>query len=228
MKDKICYIMVLIGQYKEKFAMSKKYDLFFLLISLTSVFFTFVFALPVITRVIIILTLSFMGFIVWIIGLIKSRKVTFNGGVGFGIFLLNILIVLWGIQSIIASDNYNYSSKLIGVKVPRTAQLLEKIEDHGGFHGDGESYLVFKLSDTELLQVKTQILKNGDWLNLPLQGSPLDKGSLFKVYGNHEIPLIARKGFYYFTANKDHNYGNFTFSILDYDNKTLYILRVDT
>lgn len=214
--------------------MSKKYDLFFLLLSFTAILCLFVFGLPVITRVIVILVLSFSGFIIWTIGMLKNRKITVNGGVGLVLFLLDILIVVWGIQSIIASDNFNYAKKLIEVNVPRTAQLLEKVEDHGGAGGDGQSYLVFKLNDTDLSQVKTEILKNKDWAKLPLQGGALYNSDLFTkrgIYGSNrsrDIPIRVSNGFYYFTANKDANYGNFTFSLLDYDNKILYILRVDT
>lgn len=214
--------------------MSNKHDLIFFLLSLFSLSFVFVFSLSVATRSVIILMFSFAGLIIWVIGLKKKRKVTTKGIIGFVVFLLDIFIAIYMVKSIIATDNYNYAQKLTEIKVPRTAQLLEKVEEHGGFLGYGESYMVFQLNDKELSQLKTKILKNANWNALPLKGIALQNSRYFtkEHYTNskrmRDIPVDSTNGFYYFDGHIDGFSKNFTFSLLDAKSKTLYIFREDT
>ncbi|MGH4137680.1 hypothetical protein [Clostridium sp.] len=182
--------------------MSKRYELFFVLLSLIILLLLFLFPVLGIIKVIIIVVLSVTGIIIWI-------------------------------RMIISPDSYNYAKKLIEIKVPRTAKLVEEIEEHGGFSGDGKSYLVFNLNEKEASQVKTQIFKNKNWVKLPLQGIALEKSKIFikeGYFGSNrmrDMPINGTNGAYYFNGSEEINYCDFTFSFLDYQNKILYILRVD-
>lgn len=60
------------------------------------------------------------------------------------------LLVWWGT---LPPDPIDYISEQLGIDLPR-GEVLENVETHGGFHGDGETYVVIQLEEdiSEILQ----------------------------------------------------------------------------
>ena len=123
--------------------------------------------------------------------------------------------------------------------------------DHGGFLGDGESYVIIKLNEKGKKEFLKEAKKNNKWSNMPLpekyqkivfggEFDNVDYGDGYFEDGGH-IPRDIKNGIYYFRdryaekypkeadvdINERYSY-NFTISILDLDRNKLYIYDLDT
>ena len=141
-----------------------------------------------------------------------------------------------------------YVEKTTGAKVS-DAKLVFHEDTHGGFHGDGDTLMVFDCSKAgEEFESSLSA-----WRELPMSdklyyalfdqradmGEPL--GRLFARFGieyDHDTPAV-KDGLYYFenrhfrAKNRDdenlsfHSW-NFTFAVYDRETKKLYYMEVDT
>ncbi len=82
-------------------------------------------------------------------------------------FILVILSLFLG-----AFGNQQLANQLNTANVSQTLQLalaqgtiVENVDTHGGFHGDGESLKVWKFDDNSMLE---QIQVDSEWKELPL------------------------------------------------------------
>ena len=82
-------------------------------------------------------------------------------------FILVILSLLLGI-----SGNRQLANQFSMANMSQTLQvalaqgiMIENIDTHGGFHGDGQSLTIWKFDDNSILE---QILTDPDWKELPM------------------------------------------------------------
>ncbi len=168
-------------------------------------------------------------------------------------FILVILSLFLG-----ASGNQQLANQLNTANVSQTLQvaltqgtIVENVDTHGGFHGDGESLTVWKFDDNSMLE---QIQADFDWEELPLtenleallHGVVYDNGlSVNQVgpyvdFSEEQLPHI-QNGYYYFVdrqaeSEQQHSDAqvmerasfNFSIAIYDTDTDTLYYVEVDS
>lgn len=141
-----------------------------------------------------------------------------------------------------------YVEKTTGAKLSY-AKLVFHEDDHGGFHGDGDTLMVFDCSEAGE-EFESSL---SEWRELPMSdklyyalfnqradmGEPL--GRLFARFGieyDHDTPAV-KDGLYYFEnrhdrakrrddENLDFHSWNFTFAVYDRETKKLYYIEVDT
>lgn len=127
--------------------------------------------------------------------------------------------------------------------------VLENVDTHGGFHGDGEAYMMIRFPDGAL---QTQIGANGYWKPLPLTenlsaalyGSNDGHTSRAPMWRDENGGPITDKvvnGYYFFLDRHDQSTDptddaqlftrasyNFTLAVYDTDTHTLYYFELDT
>lgn len=156
-----------------------------------------------------------------------------------------IAILLTGCSSNGDSDIKNDVSKALGVDVS-SAEISESIDTHGGFHGDGTTFVSMEITDEATAEkIKTE------WNELPLTenltalvyGVKEDTSSIGPYVtedGETLFPQIEN-GYYYFNdRHSESNDGsddadvlnrhsfNFIISIFDTDTNRLYYCKFDT
>ncbi|NBI07841.1 hypothetical protein [Senegalia massiliensis] len=162
-----------------------------------------------------------------------------------------ILITIIFITACSSSDLTKEISLTTGINF-LDGRILKNVDSHGGFHGDGTTYIEIMFSDKENESIIRSIENNDRWGKLPLTDdlniALYGKGSSSQFIG----PLVTNdegKGFfptvengYYFfidrySESKDkkddtsiinRNSFNFTIAIYDKDSKTLYYCELDT
>jgi len=168
-------------------------------------------------------------------------------------FILVILSLLLGI-----SGNRQLANQFSMANMSQTLQvalaqgiMIENVDTHGGFHGDGQSLAVWKFDDNSALE---QILTDSDWKELPmtdnlealLYGVVYDTGlSITEIgpcvdFSEEQLPQI-QNGYYYFVdrqaeSEMQHSDAqimeraslNFSIALYDVDTDTLYYIEVDT
>lgn len=129
--------------------------------------------------------------------------------------------------------------------------MIENVDTHGGFHGDGQSLAVWKFDDNSMLE---QIQADPDWKEMPLTdnleallyGVVYDNGmSITEIgpcvdFSEEQLPRI-QNGYYYFVdrqAEPEVQHSdvqimerpslNFSIALYDIDTNTLYYIEVDT
>lgn len=131
----------------------------------------------------------------------------------------------------------------------RDGTLVSQQDSHGGFHGDGETFMEIRFSDD---RCANNIQKNGAWKTLPLSKNVtalvygLEDGEYRigpMIHDQEGKPLIpsVQNGYYYFmdrsseskdkydeTEVLDRGSFNFTVAIYDTDTNTLYYMELDT
>lgn len=141
-----------------------------------------------------------------------------------------------------------YVEKTTGAKVS-DAKLVFHEDDHGGFHGDGDTLMVFDCSEAGE-DFKSSL---SEWRELPMSdklyyalfdqradmGEPLGRlFARFDIEYDHDTPAV-KDGLYYFEnrhnraksrddENLDFHSWNFTFAVYDRETKKLYYIEVDT
>ena len=164
-------------------------------------------------------------------------------------FILVILSLLLGI-----SGNRQLANQFSMANMSQTLQvalaqgiMIENIDTHGGFHGDGQSLTVWN-------SILEQILTDPDWKELPMTdnleallcGVVYDTGlSITEIgpcvdFSEEQLPQI-QNGYYYFVdrqaeSEMQHSDAqimeraslNFSIALYDVDTDTLYYIEVDT
>lgn len=156
---------------------------------------------------------------------------------------VGVLIVVMGCF-IRSGDSQNYFhrqiSESLGIDVEK-AEIVEQMDDHSGFHGDGCTYAVLSFPDEEL---EAQISAPGGWKQLPLTD---DLTTL--IYGTRTEtaatgPFIGvtmprvEEGYYFFYDRLNERYTdvavltlgsyNYTIGIYDSARNLLYYCEYDT
>lgn len=139
-------------------------------------------------------------------------------------------------------------SESLKLKIPENIDI-EYEDSHGGFHGDGETIAIIKFTESQGDKILSDILKKGEWENLPLSESLellMYGGEMNEIKYNFnladqlDMPVIENG--YYFFINRHPDSGsekgdflifnqgsfNFTIGIYDVDTQTMYYLEFDT
>lgn len=134
-------------------------------------------------------------------------------------------------------DVKNEVSKTLDLDVS-DGTVISSSDTHGGFHGDGTTYIALQFPEEELSDTLKQ---NRAWHEFPLSdtlttlvyGKKEEQSQtgpfLTDDDGNTLIPEI-KNGYYYFKDrnNNGGNSFNFTAAFYDTDSNTLYFCELDT
>lgn len=160
-----------------------------------------------------------------------------------GTLLLTIIISGCSIET-----NQDYIEKQINIEIPDVLNI-EYMDDHGGFHGDGEKFAKIVFDNKNGLDILSQIEKSNRWnklpltenLNLIMYGGVKDNIEYsYNLAEKSEIPEI-KNGYWYFIDRHseslhpekdnelfDRHSFNFTIAMYDTNNNTLYYFEFDT
>jgi hypothetical protein len=168
------------------------------------------------------------------------------------IFLALALIGIGIYWFLVRPNAYKYDNSyksLIGINLPASSTVLRNEDGHGGFHGDGESYLEIQLTKDGVEKFISDAKETQRWFTFPL---PEDVKII--LYGgdyggtsyhideiSKTIPKDIKNGIYFFRDRFAENYPeekdksiysrgayNVTISILNFDTNKLYIYELDT
>lgn len=147
-------------------------------------------------------------------------------------------------------DTKTTISKFMGIDI-RSCQILQEQDSHGGFHGDGQTYVELKATKAEFNKIVGNMTSK--WKDFPLT-----ENLSALVYGTEtetkkQLPLIIdekenvslipmiENGYYYFqdrfADSSDpaddsqlfkRNSWNFTLVMLDKDQNKIYYIKYDT
>lgn len=154
--------------------------------------------------------------------------------------LILALLILAGCGS---KSSQKIVTEALGIDASGGKEVIHT-DDHGGFHGDGISYIVLEDEEGAILEA---ILRDNRWKITPLDvvsevlayGKTMPDGSQWEpVFMEDRQPLIPKieKG-YYLLIDRHHNktedilsrYSyNLTFSIYDLESQKLYFVALDT
>ena len=146
-----------------------------------------------------------------------------------------------------SKTDWRISSKLVNVPIPRDAKVLQSSDTHGAM-GDGIYFVVFQFTADQYMEFLNILSENGSWPDLPMSYDMNKfifgerKGSeRYGGYCEDKIPRITRHGKYFFRDKSIENIPqyngisifdrpskNFIFSLLDSDNKKLYLIKYDS
>lgn len=149
-----------------------------------------------------------------------------------------MIVVLAGCQS------YEEISMMLGADVSK-AEVISKIDFHGGFHGDGERYLEFQFADDTF---ENTIKKDNTWHALPLQDDSIEALLYGKNIGEITYGPYLQEAFpkveegYYFFYDRHTESGdpfdtskvlgrssmNVTVALYDSEKDLLYFVEMDT
>jgi hypothetical protein len=98
--------------------------------------------------------------------------------------------------------------------------------------GWGEVFLVFEFGNEEIESVEREVSRNQSWTRLPLKAEDLINSKYFikeNIHSNriHDIPISATEGYYFYKGNifANSNKLEYTFALLDKNNKKFYVLK---
>lgn len=159
-----------------------------------------------------------------------------------------VLIILSIIAGCSAKSNQAYIAEQIKIKMPK-ALNIEHADDHGGFHGDGKRFAKIEFDDNNGLNIISQIENSDRWNEVPLTenlnlimygGTKNNVEYGYRFAEKLGIPEI-KNGYWHFNDRHskstnpesdiglfDRNSFNFTLSMYDADNNTLYYFEFDT
>ncbi len=137
--------------------------------------------------------------------------------------------------------NADYVAEELGITISN-AEEITNIENHGGFHGDGQTYIVLQFSDDSLIK---QIEKSEEWLPFPMSdvaseiayGKENGYASFFPRGDDDNSVLPKIQNGYYLLRDRQENVPedilnrysvNFTMAICDADTNLLYFLEMAT
>lgn len=173
---------------------------------------------------------------------VRRRQIAIIAGLGIcflaiGLLALSLLIRLTRLSE------HDRASRLIQTALDRNVQLIEYYDDHGGFHGDGSTWIVFAFSPEEQSKFIQAIRRRTDWHQLPLAQQLQKLGRILQPDGDTKLPTRLSHGYYYFhdfqpewypdyedTRRPVHDRSsyNFVVAIFDVENHMLYIYNLDT
>lgn len=144
-------------------------------------------------------------------------------------------------------DPVDVVAEALGVKLPRS-EVLETVETHGGFHGDGETYVVIRFDEDV-----SSLLQGNYWHSLPLSENVstvfYGRETESMTYGAHLtdengdpiLPQIENGCYYFYDRNSQSTDPaddsdlfipgrsfNYTAAVYDADTRTLYYFKFDT
>ena len=148
-----------------------------------------------------------------------------------------------------AVTEHEIISQELGIDVAK-GQMQVYTDDHGGFHGDGETYAEIRFSDDDFLR---SIQNHPEWSPLPftpnlqivVYGGTLPSGDSWSSFIKDEadqprIPTLSN-GYFFFRDRQSRGQNqnddarifdrlsmNFTLAIYDTDTRTLYFYALDT
>ena len=157
------------------------------------------------------------------------------------VFILVIGIFTTGCQEVSQLEKLKSISKILGVDISGGTLVLS-LDNHGGFLGDGTTFIKIKFTDNICIQ---QIQKSNVWHTLPFTENLmafLDSASflLSDDAGNPRIPTIENGYYCFFDRHPEsknsrddselmHRYSyNITLALYDADANILYYLEIDT
>lgn len=161
---------------------------------------------------------------------------------------VSLIIVLTACTS---KNNVRYLSKVLGINMSG-GKIVEYTDTHGGFHGDGDTYIKVEFDDKTSMAIVDELSNDLNW-----NGLPLSDNLYAAVYGKEYESLIIsplvtdadykpiipsiNKGYYYFYDRSSESKNvkddtelfnrysyNFTIAIYDVINHVLYYYELDT
>lgn len=145
--------------------------------------------------------------------------------------ILMIAVICFGWR--IAKQTQTEISKDTGIRLYQAA-IVSKDDTHGGFHGDGTTFIVVDCSKIDVIK---EMQNAAGWKELPLSDS---SRNLIYTFCDLPFPEITN-GYYYFcdrhreaagiyddTKVTERSSLNFTIAVYDSDTGMLYYSRVDT
>lgn len=164
-------------------------------------------------------------------------------------FLAVVMIIM--LTACSSSNETKNISKMLGIDCS-DGTISQSTDSHGGFHGDGSTYIEIKFDDTSGKTVAQEIENLTAWNELPLtdnlntvvygKESPSASIGPYVVTSDGE-PLFSTvtNGYYFFhdrhSESKDakddtdlfsRSSFNFTIALYDADTQTLYYFELDT
>lgn len=162
--------------------------------------------------------------------------------------IICLSISIMAITGCSMESNKDYIAKQIKIEIPHVLNI-EHMDDHGGFHGDGQRFAKIEFDKNNGSNIISQIEKSEIWNEMPLTEN-LNTIMYGGVKDNVEytdkfaekfgIPEIEN-GYWYFIDRHSKSTQpksdiellnrhsiNFTLSMYDRDNNTLYYFEFDT
>lgn len=148
----------------------------------------------------------------------------------------------YGMRQYYSVENY-IAREMGGIDISEGDILYEK-DDHGGFHGDGSTFIQIQFTDGEFERIEKEVSEKGNWKRFPLPSIIRDA-----VYGRFRGEFEAagadikkiRNGYWFFydrhseSKNRDdyseifNRYSsNWTIAFCDTDKKMIYYMEKDT
>lgn len=156
------------------------------------------------------------------------------------IFVLYILLLIF--SGCVNKSGKDIANKYLDINI-KDGKEIYFYDDHGGFHGDGTTFVTFEFSDDKVL---TDIKENNKWKKLPLSnvvktlayGTNNNGPYITDEKGNPFFPQIE-SGYYYLLdrhsessdkidAILNRNSYNFTLGIFDEKTNRLHLCVFDT
>ena len=171
----------------------------------------------------------------------KTRRIFSMGVAAVAVIVLGIVL-----HSPQKDDMSEPQRTVLGINIS-SGSIITDTDSHGGFHGDGITFLEVAFEDDSCLN---QIKGNSSWKQLPvsypvdalLYGTQNGSSSIgpYVTEGGKKLFPKAETGYYYFKdrhtgaggqGSKDvvnrHSF-NFTVALYDEDTQTLYYCEFDT
>jgi hypothetical protein len=164
------------------------------------------------------------------------------------LIIVSSIIVLTACTS---KDNVRYLSKVLGINMSG-GKIVEYTDTHGGFHGDGDTYIKVEFDDKASMAIVDELSNNPSWSVLPLSDNlhaavygekyESSRGGYLVHDAEYKsiIPRIEIGYYYFYDRNSEsknvkddtelfnrHSY-NFTIAIYDAINQELYYYELDT
>lgn len=154
------------------------------------------------------------------------------------IAILATIIVIGTVSTLLNKNTFNQNT-VVNSLLPKNIgkfEILSYYDDHGGFNGDGRIYCKIKINKD---QINNIIEDKYNWQKTPIKKDIIDYRQLFP----EDFPLDLKNSFYYlhdFQQDKNVNdinkngivlkrsSYNFILVIVDIENTTLYLFKIDT
>jgi hypothetical protein len=84
------------------------------------------------------------------------------------VFLYIWIMVILFVSSGCSFSEIGIASNTIDTKIPSDAKIEKIFDDHGGFTGDGEYFVVISLSDKQYQDFYERVKSTDKWNDLPI------------------------------------------------------------
>lgn len=149
--------------------------------------------------------------------------------------------ILLGIFLLAGCTGTSSLSRKLGVDVS-AGERRNEYDSHGGFHGDGISYLEMSFGAEPGKRLEEEIRSSDLWRELPLSEN-LDQlaENAMPQEGDYESPAVAKRGYYCFIDRHSESIDaqddtdvmgrsscNYTLAVYDTEKNMLYYVALDT